>query len=93
MKQARLAQPNACKVRADFVTLDAARAGPVFLCWRNGARMPNSFHLDEEEAIALATRRIAVGETMCVLRAEIVTVFSAPRPIVTRVDRNRREEG
>lgn len=60
---------------------------------RNGARMPNSFHLDEEEAIALATRRIGVGETMCVLRAEIVTVFSAPRPIVTRIDRNRREEG
>lgn len=93
MKQARLAQPNTGKARADFVTLDAERAGPVFLCWRHGARMPNSFHLDEEEALALATSRLGVGETMCVLRAEIVTVFIAPRPVVTRIDRARREEG
>lgn len=90
MKQARLAQPNTGKTRTDFVTLDASRTRPVFMCWREGARMPNSFHLDEEDAYAIAAKRVRLGESMCVLRAEITTVFSAP--VVHRVDRSANTE-
>ncbi|MCA0401324.1 MAG: hypothetical protein LCH38_10970 [Proteobacteria bacterium] len=70
--------------RSDFITLDALRMGELFICWREGARMPNSFHATEEEARAMARQRVRPGETMCVLHARIATSLTASTHIAER---------
>lgn len=79
--------------RADFLTLDRRDGQPVFICWREGGRLPSSFHRSVHAAQAVATDRVKAGETICVLRAEIVSSVTSARPVITIEDERRELAG
>ena len=63
--------------------MDHLRRPVIWLCWRDGARMPLSFHASEAEARRLAEIRVRAGDTICVLRAELVATVAAAPPVIT----------
>lgn len=75
-------QPGKSKSRADFITM---RAGlqEVFISWREGARMPQSFHFSEADAVKLAQARCLPGERIHILRCEIIGSVDSPMPAIT----------
>ncbi len=77
-------QPNKSRARQDFITLREGLT-EVFISWRTGTRMPQAFHMTEAEAVGLAQERCAAGETINILRAEIVGQVSSPAPVVTYI--------
>ncbi len=55
-----------------LLELDPARDAAVFLVWRVGSTQPRSFHTSEASASDVAQHFVKLGETVCVLRAEVV---------------------
>jgi len=69
-------QPNRAKHRQDFVTMYGDQ--PVFIVWREGARMPQSFSFSHAEAVAMAKDRCQPGERLIILKAERIGTVACP---------------
>lgn len=69
--------------RADFITLDRRERAPVFILWRNGARIPASYYRSLSAAQEAAQARVRPGEAICILRAEIVSTVASALPQIT----------
>lgn len=63
--------------------MDRFRSQILFICWREGAMQPASYHASEDEAREEALGRVKAGEAICILRASIVAVAQATAPVVT----------
>ena len=82
-KPSRTSDPRSGLRNPRLHTLDPRRERVVFMVWTVGHRAPRSFHTSEADARETARESVRPGQSICVLRAEIVATAEAAEPIVT----------